>query len=101
MTDEMRYHEAADHVGDWLAGERFYAESKWPPGHVDETITPEAYKAWVEQYMHRALILGLENPLGRQALAKACRTLIAFTESTVRRHGPIPPPGVPSGELPK
>jgi hypothetical protein len=87
------------HVQAWLNGERAYAEGKWPTGHVDETITPDRYKEWVEQYMHRALVLGLDNPLGRQAQAKALRTLLAYTESVVRRFGPLPAAGVPSGEL--
>jgi hypothetical protein len=87
------------HVLAWLEGERAYAEGKWKPGHVDVEITPARYKQWVEQYLHRALLLGLENPLGRQALAKALRTALAFTESVVRRYGDIPAPGVPSGEV--
>lgn len=85
-------------VQDWLDDERAYAEGKWPTGQVDDSISPERYKEWVEQYMSRALVLGLDNPLGRQALAKSLRTLLAWTESTVRTRGPLPPGGLPSGE---
>jgi hypothetical protein len=91
--------QAERHVREWLDGEREYAQTKWPTGHVDVEITPARYKEWCEQYLHRALLLGLENPLGRQALAKALRTALAFTESVVRRYGDIPAPGVPSGEV--
>lgn len=53
------------HVQDWLDGERLYAESKWAPGFVDENIDPARYREWVEQHLHRAIVLGVENPLGR------------------------------------
>ncbi len=49
--------------------------------------------------MSRAVVLGLDNPLGRQGLAKALRTLLAWTESTVRTCGPLPAGGRPSGEI--
>jgi hypothetical protein len=86
-------------VAAWLEGERAYAEGKWAPGYVDDSITAEEYEGWVMQYLHRAIVLGVENPLGKQALAKALRTCLAFTESVVRRFGPLPDPGVPSGEI--
>lgn len=86
-------------VADWLEAEREYAEGKWTPETVDNSITPERYKEWVEQYMSRAIVLGLDNPLGRQALAKALRTLQGWVESTVRTQGPLPPGGLPSGEI--
>lgn len=86
-------------VQDWLDDERTYAEGKWPTGQVDDSISPERYKEWVEQYMSRALVLGLNNPLGRQALAKALRTLMARTESTVRTQGRLPAGGLPSGQV--
>ncbi len=87
------------HVQDWLDKERGYAEGKWPTGTVDDTITDLRYVEWVEQYLSRSLVLGLETPLGRQALGKALRTLLAFTESTVRTRGPLPMGGVASGEV--
>lgn len=86
-------------VSDWLDDERGYAEAKWPTGTVDNSITPDRYKEWVEQYMSRALVLGLDTSLGRQALAKSLRTLLAWVESTVRTFGSLPPGGLPSGEL--
>lgn len=101
-----------DHVAAWLEAEYEYATGKWPEtttdlilvGHHDEPdlngVGPGSeYRRWVLQYMHRAHVLGLDNPLGRQALAKALRTLMACTETTVRLYGPIPPAGVSSGNL--
>ena len=87
-----------EHVKAWLDGERAYAEAKWEPEKVD-AITPEEYEGWVMQYLHRAIVLGVENPNGKQALGKALRTLTGMTESIVRRHGDLPAPGVPSGEI--
>lgn len=97
----MLRHERPDvaQVADWLEDERVYAEGKWPTGTVDDTISDEEYVKWVEQYMSRALVLGLANPLGRQALGKALRTLLAFTESAVRTRGVLPSGGLPSGSL--
>lgn len=53
----------------------------------------------IGMYLHRADILGLDNPLGRQAAAKAVATAHGMLESIVRVHGDLPPGGVPSGEI--
>jgi len=82
----------------WLQNERRYAEAKWRPAKVDE-FTAEQYKDWVLQYLHRATILGVDQPNGRQALLKALRTLQAMCESNVRRYGPLMEAGVPSGVI--
>jgi hypothetical protein len=85
------------HVRRWIAGERVYAEEKWTPTKVED-IGPEQAD-WVAMYIHRAHVLGLDTPLGRQNLAKALMTLTSFVEAAVRLHGPLPHPGVPSGEV--
>jgi hypothetical protein len=54
------------HVQDWLDDEREYAENKWAPGEVDDSLSSERYAEFVEQYLSRALVLTLENPLGRR-----------------------------------
>ena len=72
--------------------------TKWPD-HTEDEIDIDEYVGWVGSYMHRAVVLGLDTPSGRQALAKALKTLQGFTESAVRRYGPLPDPGVPSGEI--
>lgn len=100
------------HVVEWLETEYQYAIHKWPPnstdlilvGHLDapelDGVGPQSeYRKWVNQYLHRAHILGLDNPLGRQALAKGLRTLMACTETAVRLYGQLPPAGVSSGHL--
>lgn len=89
---------ARAHVENWLKTERPYAEGKWPTEETDK-LSPEEYETWVSQYIHRAVVLGVENPLGRQALGKALRTLQAIVESVVRQHGELPMGGYPSGEV--
>jgi hypothetical protein len=57
---------------------------------------------WWQQltnYYGRARVLGLETPLGRQALAKFVATAVALLDSVIRCHGPLPTPGHPSGEI--
>lgn len=88
-------------ITEWLETERAYAEAKWPPSHTQLVLIQEGKEGvekWVGQYIHRAFLLGLDTPLGRQALAKATRTLLAFTEAMAVVYGDPPSPGVPSGE---
>lgn len=89
------------HVADWLEGERAYVEAKFPAGSAphEDASDPQKVVDFINQYLSRALVLGLENPLGRQALAKAARITVGFTETVVRDIGPIPPSGSPSGQL--
>jgi hypothetical protein len=87
------------HVLDWLEGEEVYARTKWTDEMEDAIKDEDEYTDWVNSYIHRAKVLGLETPAGRQALAKALKTMQGFVESTVRKHGPLPDPGVPSGEI--
>lgn len=51
------------------------------------------------QYVDRARIFGLDTFQGRQALAKSIMTMIGCIESVIRVYGPLPAPGVPSGEI--
>lgn len=53
----------------------------------------------VLQYIRRASVLGLDNPLGRQALCKGLACYTGMVESMIRVHGDPPAPGVPSGEI--
>lgn len=79
----------------WIELERnTYANVKYPPTKIDWTA--EQGEEWVMQYVHRATVLGWDNPLGRQALAKALMTLTNLVELTVRRDGPLP---VASGDI--
>lgn len=89
-------------VLDWLAVELTYASEKWPDDEEQSRVAFGSCDQLIEDvsmYMHRAKVLGLKNPLGRQALAKALMTLFRYTEATVQVHGGLPPAGVPSGQL--
>ncbi len=59
--------------------------------------------AWFEErinmYLNRAITLGLDNPLGRQAAAKATATAVGMLQNIIRVANWIPQPGFPSGEL--
>lgn len=95
------------HVRQWVRREREYADAKFDDqriGHDEEMrqygIEEDGF--WIRQilqYFDRAQVLGLDNPLGRQAMGKAYMTLGGFLESMVRVYGLLPPGGVPSGEL--
>lgn len=88
---------------DWLANERRYQVKKFGTDlddeHTREGLSDDGW--WWRQltnYYHRARILSLDSPLGRQAIAKFTATACGLVESVVRVHGSLPPPGVPSGE---
>src|SRR5450759_1978056 len=56
---------------------------------------------WYDQIvekLHRAQVLGLATPAGRQAVAKAAAASLALTETVVLEYGLLPMPGVPSGD---
>lgn len=89
------------YVMDWIEHEHHvYQISKTPPEMDDARtqFTPEAWEEIIGMYLHRARILGLDNPLGRQSIAKAAATVCGYAESVVRVYGDLPEPGVSSGE---
>lgn len=95
---------AQSHTFEWLVGEREYQLQKFgtqlDDQHTVEGIGPEDW--WQRQllsYLHRAGVLGLDLPVGRQAVAKFAATACGLLESVVRVHGTLPPPGVPSGDV--
>lgn len=93
---------ATRHVLDWLRKERRdYAETKYPISTVEEDdgVLTERCLDFVGQYLKRAEILGLDTFQGRQLLAKAMSTLFSYCEGAVLCHGPLPAPGVSSGEI--
>lgn len=90
----------------WFEGESKYQDAKFPfRTKHDLWMAEEGFSKgsrWrddIHMYLHRASILGLENPNGRQALAKAAMVVIAAVESAERVFGPLPEPGHPSGEI--
>jgi hypothetical protein len=101
-----------DYVMRWLERERFeYQPKKFDYSREGEDQTElrnwltvaqsgieDTY--WDRQlanYYHRAHLLNLETPNGRQALAKFAATAIAMLEATVEVYGELPEPGVSSG----
>lgn len=91
----------------WITEERrLYADQKWDsPGafaaHVAavKSEPPTTWDEWAGNYMRRAVLFGLSTPQGRQAMGKTIVTLIDYLESAVNLWGPMPAPGVPSGEI--
>lgn len=93
---------------DWYVGEVQYADRKFPADQRSDhdrairldNLSPDSF--WfrqIMQYADRVRLFGLDTPQGRQALAKMTMTMIGCVESTIRVYGPLPAPGVPSGEI--
>lgn len=94
-----------EYVREWLKGERAYTLDKFgletDNQHVHEWDYRDEEDWWNQQfdnYYTRAGVLTLENMNGRQALAKFVATAVGMLEATVRMYGPLPEPGVTSGE---
>ena len=91
----------------WFEGESTYQDNKWESHRQDhdssmrlDGISPSGiYHHDINAYLHRAMVIGLEHPHGRQALAKAAMVAIAAVESAIRVYGPLPEPGHTSGEI--
>jgi hypothetical protein len=95
---------AASSVFEWLIRERHYQLTKFghdqDDAHTIEGLGEDSW--WWQQllsYYTRARVLGLDIPVGRQAIAKFAATACGLLESIVRAYGPLPPPGVPSGNV--
>lgn len=92
---------------EWLLTEWRYADHKFDdqrPKHDDEMRADGlADDGWwfnqVFQYVRRAQTLGLDTPLGRQAVAKCWAAMSGLVESVIRVHGDLPPAGTPSGQV--
>ena len=83
---------------DWIKAEHdVYEGPKWDREEDDAKDTKQ-WEDRITNYTHRAQVLGLDNPLGRQAVAKAAATAVAYLESIFRVYGSIPSPGFSSGE---
>jgi hypothetical protein len=100
---------ARDQLALWLASERYaYADVKWheerrallKTAMADGGIREDSeWWGWITQYLRRAQLLGVESPNGRQAFGKFIVTSMSCAEQAIRVFGPMPRPGVPSGEL--
>lgn len=100
--------ESKKHLNAWAREEAKYASKKFGHsvrGEHDAEMEAEQVgeDSWwyrqIHQYIDRARLFGLETPQGRQALAKAMLAMHGAVESSIRVFGPMPLPGVPSGEI--
>lgn len=105
MTDGVYGNDAAFAMAEaWINSEHKQYQVEKTPAATDDLRTaqePEAWDGIIDMYLHRARTLGLDNPLGRQAVAKAAATAVGYLESIIRLYGNVPGPGVSSGDLSK
>jgi len=104
LIREPNPNSAAAEAFAWLVAERHYQVGKFgfEMDDVHTRVGLDEDSWWWQQltnYIHRANVLGLDNPLGRQALAKFAATACGLLESAIRIYGSLPSPGVPSGEV--
>jgi len=100
--------EARELVAVWLDRETTeYADGKWTERAQNaerlmaEGLMPGTWwRDFIDQYLHRAAVLGLDTAVGRQALLKACQTIKeCCVAMAVELDGDLPAPGYPSGEV--
>lgn len=101
---------ADQQVAEWIRLEReLYAKGKkFAEGTAgrDKGISDmyregygDGWDDFVQGYLKRARLLDIRNENGRQALGKAITTLMHCLETAVEVYGPLPKPGVPSGQI--
>jgi hypothetical protein len=95
-----------DEILAWIRAEVTYGFDKIADLHADldnDALDVGLDSGWVDHfskmYLHRARVLGIDTPGGRQALAKAAAGLVGVLCVYVKAYGMPPPPGVPSGDL--
>lgn len=95
-------------VNVWLYRERaLYADKKYDDEKrhegvrlmATEGLGGEYWDVFLTNYWSRAKLLDVSTPQGRQALGKLIVTFHAALEAAVVAFGPMPEPGVPSGEI--
>jgi hypothetical protein len=105
LTDpQVQSMSAASQCFDWLIHEREYQVEKFGTDLDDEhTLAGLGEESWwwqqLTNYFHRSRVLGLDTPVGRQAIAKFAATSCGLLESVIRVYGALPRPGVSSGEI--
>lgn len=104
--DPQKY--ARHHLGEWITIERRqYADMKYPAGanranlgtEIQQVGLGDNWMGFITNYLKRAELLRLDTPAGRQALAKMAVTIMHCLEQAIEVHGPLPRPGVPSGDI--
>lgn len=91
--------DARDAALTWIGIESELYQTKKFPEQGAEGHTPEQWAEIIGNYLQRAKVLGLDNPLGRQAVGKAAAISVAYLETMFHRYGSLPAPGFPSGEI--
>ncbi len=98
--------QAFNEILSWIQRERAYQIIKWgygdePPERLERGLNDGGWfwQTGVLNYTGRVRLFTLTNPLGRQALMKLITTLIHLAELAIVKYGPLPTPGVTSGEL--
>lgn len=86
-------------AAEWVKIEHMLYEGGKFEDTADDALTAEEWEELVTKYLHRAKVLGLDNPLGRQAVGKAATTAVAYLETCFRVYGSVPVPGFPSGHI--
>lgn len=110
----MKNNNAREHVHAWIDYERrTYADLKYAEGKpIEEALKKDAEQnprmeadgyqdidLFISNYLSRVKIFGLDTPSGRQAMGKLIVTLTDHLERAVEIHGPMPMPGVSSGNI--
>lgn len=105
-----------EHLRAWLDYERTkYADLKFDPEKPetqallkDATENPQMranregeadIDLFIKNYLGRVSLFGLDTPQGRQAMGKLIVTLTDHLERAILAHGPMPKPGVTSGQI--
>lgn len=100
MAVSLRRRLVHKHVLKWVEKEREYADTKYPISTIEQfggTLRAEDID-FVNRYLERAALFGLDTLKGRQALGKALSTVFDFSRSAVYLHGAMPQPAVDSTE---
>lgn len=97
------------HVREWVDEERYrYADKgKFAEDSPGRDIIRDAVKdgdweralTFVQQYIKRAEMLGLDTESGRQVMGKVVTSALHILETACEYHGPMPEPGYTSGEI--
>lgn len=95
MRDELYWQAAMD----WVKIEHQMYEGRKFTAEVDDNKSPLDWASAITKYIDRARVLGLDTPVGRQAVGKTAATSVGFLESVIRSYGAVPVPGFPSGEI--
>lgn len=110
-TPDLKRVAARLNVGSWIAVERReYADAKYGEDtearhklKIDMQNYGLAYDGewytFISNYLRRAQLIGVDTMAGRQLLGKLAVTILHALETAVEVHGPMPKPGVPSGEV--